>query len=756
MKKNNKNVSVQEALDFHSQGKPGKTSLLPTKPLLTPRDLSLAYSPGVAYPCLEIHKDPDTAYEYTSKANSVAVISNGTAVLGLGNLGSLASKPVMEGKAVLFKRFADIDGVDIEVSTEDPDEFINCVRYLGNTWGGINLEDIKSPDCFIIEKKLRELIDVPVFHDDQHGTAIIVLAALMNALHITNKNMKDVKIVANGAGAASIACMELLEKVGIPQHHITLCDSTGVVYKGRKEGMNHWKEKHAIETSARTLADALKGADVFVGLSVKDVVSQDMVKSMAKDPIIFALANPDPEITPEKIREVRDDAIIATGRSDYPNQVNNVMGFPYIFRGALDVRARDINDQMKIAAANALAELAREPVPDEVSRTYGGKVLSFGRDYIIPVPFDSRLIARIPVAVAKAAIDTGVARKKIDDFDAYRNQLIARLNPAANMLGMVFGKAKAKKQRIIFADGEESAVIKAAMAVHNNGYGKPLLVGREEKIYEVIDAFADRSALKGIEIINAKTSHHTDKYIDYFYEKSQRKGMLKRDCARLVKGDRNIFSACMLEMGDGDALVMGCTRNYKTTLEDLLKVFRNKEDEEIFGLSILIASGKTLFIADSTVNVLPSAEKLAKIAIQSAAKAKEFGQVPRVAFLSFSSFGSSKTYERTVNMREAVKILDNCNNIDFEYEGEMSVDVALDPDMRVQYPFSRLSGPANILIMPSLHAAHISSKLLKEAGGGTFIGPILMGFKHSVQIVHTDAPVEEIINMAAIAAANSI
>lgn len=756
MKKNKTNIiSKEEALAFHSSGVPGKVSLLPTKPLMTQRDLSLAYSPGVAYPCLEISKDPDSAYEYTAKSNSVAVISNGTAVLGLGDLGSLASKPVMEGKAVLFKKFADIDSVDIEVSTKDPKEFINCVRYLGNTWGGINLEDIKAPDCFIIEKELRELIDVPVFHDDQHGTAIIVLAALINSLYITKKDLKNIKIVSNGAGAASIACMELLQAMGVPEKNIILCDSAGVVYKGRKDGMNPWKEKHAVETKDRTLADAMKGSDVFVGLSVKDVVSQDMVKSMAKNPIIFALSNPDPEITPEKIKAVRDDAIIATGRSDYPNQVNNVMGFPYIFRGALDVRAKTINDEMKIAAAKALAELAREPVPNEVSDAYGGKELAFGSDYIIPVPFDNRLIQTIPIAVAKAAMDSGVARKKIKDFDAYKNELIYRLNPAANMLNTVFEKAKLKSKKIIFADGEEPAVIKAAMAIHDNGTGIPVLVGREEKIIKAVESFSTKDALKGIVITNAKLAKNTNKYIEFLYERLQRKGMLKRDCIRLVKGDRNIFSACMLECGDGDALIAGYTRNYKTTLGDIFKVFRNKKGEEIFGLSILITPHKTLFIADSTVNISPSSEQLANIAIQAAAKAKEFGEVPRVAFLSFSSFGSSKTYERTVNIREAVDILDRQKNINFEYEGEMSVDDALDINMKAQYPFSRLSGPANILIMPSLHAAHISSKLLKEVGGGAFIGPILLGFSRSVQILHTDAPVEEIINMAAVAAAYS-
>jgi malate dehydrogenase (oxaloacetate-decarboxylating)(NADP+) len=753
MSQKKKSITPKEALEFHSSGSPGKVSLLPTKPLLTQRDLSLAYSPGVAYPCLAISDDPDAAYEYTSKANSVAVITNGTAVLGLGNLGALASKPVMEGKAVLFKRFADIDGVDIEVDTENPQEFINCVKYLGPTWGGINLEDIKAPECFIIEKELRKIMDIPVFHDDQHGTAIIVLAGLINALHLTKRSFKKVKIVSNGAGAASIACMELLEKIGVPKKNITLCDSGGVVYKGRKQSMNQWKEVYASETKDRTLDDAMKGADVFIGLSVKDVVSKEMVKSMAKNPIIFVLANPDPEIKPEHIKEARDDAIIATGRSDYPNQVNNVMGFPYIFRGALDVRARTINEDMKIAAAEALAELARQPVPDEVSEAYGGKELVFGKDYIIPAPFDPRLIRTIPIAVAKAAIKTGVSRKKIKDFDEYEQQLVYRLNPAANLLNSVFERAKAKQRKIIFADGEEPAVIKAAIAVMNNGYGLPILIGREAKIQDAVEGFADKDLLDGIEIVNAKVSTKTDKYIEFFYDKMQRRGMLKRDCSRMVKSDRNIFSACMLECGDADAMVAGYTRSYKTTLEDIFKVFKNKKSQEIFGLSVVITKNSTLFIADSTVNIAPSAEQLANIAIQSAAKAKEFGQKPRVAFLSFSSFGSSKTYERTTNIREAVSILDSRKNLGFEYDGEMTVDVALDPDSKNQYPFSRLSGPANVMIMPSLHAAHISSKLLKEAGGGAFIGPMLLGFKNSVQIVRTEAPVEEIISMAAVAAA---
>lgn len=756
MTKEIKKVTVQEALEYHCQdGKPGKIGLLPTKPLLTQRDLSLAYSPGVAFPCVEIKNNPELAYEYTSKANSVVVISNGTAVLGLGNLGALASKPVMEGKAVLLKRFADIDGIDLEVDTQDSDEFINCVKYLGKTWGGINLEDIKAPECFIIEKKLKEIMDIPVFHDDQHGTAIISLAGLINACIITNKKLEELKIVANGAGAAAIASIELLKKVGVPHNNIILSDSNGVIYKGRKEGMNQWKEKHAVETNARTLAEAVNGADVLIGLSVKGAFSKEMIKSMAPNPIIFALANPDPEITPEDVRSVRDDAIMATGRSDYPNQINNVMGFPYIFRGALDTRSTAINDEMKIAAAYSLAELARQAIPEEVLAIYADRNLEFGKEYIIPTPFDPRLIYTVSIAVAKAAMETGVAGKPIDDFARYKKELIARLNPTVNILNSIFEKAIASQKRIIFADGEEPAVIKAALIVRDAGYGMPILVGREERIEEVLQSFKNSETLNGIEVVNAASDPRLEEYIDYLYERGKRKGLLHRDCVRLVKSDRNIFSACMLACGNGDALVAGYTRSYKATLKDMFTVLEKQESAEVFGLSILIASGKTLFISDATVNINPTPEQLAKIAIQTASKAKELGEHPRAAFVSFGNFGSSKSCERINSIRSAIKILDSYDNLEFEYDGEMTVDIALDAEMaRDLYPFSKLSGPANILVMPSLDSAHISSKLLKEVGKGVLVGPMLLGFSKPVQIVRTNASVAEIVNMAAIAATN--
>jgi malate dehydrogenase (oxaloacetate-decarboxylating)(NADP+) len=747
-------ITSQDALEYHKQGSPGKIAILPTKPLLTQRDLSLAYSPGVAYPCLKINQDPNAAYDYTSKGNLVAVISNGTAVLGLGDLGPLASKPVMEGKAVLFKRFAGIDAIDLEVDTKDTEEFINAIKYLGPSFGGINLEDIKAPECFVIESKLKELMDIPVFHDDQHGTAIITLAALINAAYLTDRELSKIKVVVNGAGAASIACVELIQAMGVKKENVILCDTKGVIYKNRTEGMNKWKEEHAIDTEKRTLAEALEGADVFLGLSVKGAVTSNMVKSMAKNPIIFAMANPDPEITPEEILEVRKDAIIATGRSDYNNQVNNVMGFPYIFRGALDVRASTINDKMKIAAAQAIAQLAREPVPNEVLAAYSGKKLSFGPEYIIPVPFDSRLITTVPIAVAKAAIESGVAKKAIADFALYKRELQSRLNPAANTLNLIFEKAKANQKRIIFADGEEEEVIKAAMSIRDNELGKPILVGRKQKIIETFATFGSEETLDGIEIANAALSTKVDQYIEFLYKKNQRNGLLRRDCTRLVKGDRNIFSACMLACGDGDALLAGHSRNYMSTLDDILKVIDSKPNSEVFGLSVMIAAGRSIFVADSTVHISPSDEQLAAIAIQTAAKAREFGHTPRVAFLSFSNFGGpSSGYERTVNIRKAVEILDKNKTVDFEYDGEMSADVALNEQMRALYPFCRLSKPANVLIMPSLHAANVSSKLLQELGGGTFIGPIIVGLSKPVQIVHMEASVSELINMAVIAAA---
>jgi malate dehydrogenase (oxaloacetate-decarboxylating)(NADP+) len=756
MTNNTKQNTEKEALLFHKKNPPGKVAILATKPLLTQQDLALAYSPGVAYPCIEIEKNPSSAYDYTAKGNFVAVISNGTAVLGLGNLGALASKPVMEGKAVLFKRFADIDAVDIEVSTEDPEEFINCVKLLGASWGGINLEDIKAPDCFIIEEKLKSLMDIPVFHDDQHGTAIITLAGIINALHLTERKMEDIKIVATGAGAASIACIDLLKKMGVQHNNVILTDSKGVIYKGRKEGMNPWKEKHAIETTKRTLEEAMKGADVVIGLSVKGLITPQMVKSMNDNPIIFALANPEPEITPEEVKQVRQDAIIATGRSDYPNQVNNVMGFPYIFRGALDVRAKHINDEMKIAAALSIAELARKPVPDEVSSAYSGRKLVFGPDYIIPVPFDSRLMHIVPIAVAKSAMDSKIAQKPISDFKQYKHSLISRLNPSANLLQLVFEKITRKPKRIIFADGEEIAVIKAAINIHNGGFGKPILVGRVEKIKKVAIEYKITEQIQDIEIANAKISPHVKKYIEYLYKENQRNGLIYRDCVRLVKNDRNIFSACMLQCNDGDALVAGQTRNYASTIKDVFKVIKGKTNADVFGLSILITPETTLFIADSSVNIEPTAEQFVNIAVATAQKAKELGQIPRVAFLAFSSFNNAKANERTDAIQQAIKILDQRKDIDFEYEGEMTVHVALDPECRKFYPFNRLSGPANILIMPSLNAAHISSKLLEHIGKGTLIGPITQGFKKPVQIVHFDATVEELTNMAAFALSEAI
>jgi malate dehydrogenase (oxaloacetate-decarboxylating)(NADP+) len=752
-KKGGMTITDEDALYFHKRdGKPGKVSVQPTKSLLTQRDLALAYSPGVAVPCLAIEKDPSLAYEYTAKGNYVAVISNGTAVLGLGNLGALAGKPVMEGKAVLFKRFADIDSIDIEVDTEDPDEFINAVRYLGPSWGGINLEDIAAPECFIIEQKLKELMDIPVFHDDQHGTAIITAAGMINAAHLTGRTFKDMKIVSNGAGAASIACVELLKTMGVPHENVLLCDSKGVIYEGRTTGMNQWKSAHAVKTDARTLADAMKGADVFLGLSVKGAVTKEMVKSMAKNPIIFAMANPDPEITPEDVHSVRDDAIVATGRSDYPNQVNNVMGFPYIFRGALDVRASTINEEMKIAAANALAALAREHVPDEVLTAYAGRKMQYGPGYIIPVPFDPRLISTIPVAVAKAAIESGVAKKPITDFTAYKRELTARLNPTANTMNLIFDRIHGNPKNIVFSEGEEEKVIRAASIWLNQGYGIPKLIGRETQILKKMAEMGVDP--KGIEIHNAAISERNDVYTDFLYSRLQRDGALRRDCVRMVKNDRNIFAACMVQCGDADAMVTGLTRNYYDSLEDVLKVVDNKPGKMVFGLTMMIAKGRTVFISDTTVNELPTPDELADIAIQTAEEARNMGHEPRLAMLSFSNFGSLMR-ERSCEVREAVEILDGMD-VDFEYDGEMAADVALNSELMKLYPFCRLSGPANVLIMPALHSANISSKLLQELGGGTVIGPMLIGLEKPVQIVRMGSTVSEILNMTAFAAIDAM
>ncbi|PVE25870.1 NADP-dependent malic enzyme [Microvirga sp. KLBC 81] len=743
----------QEALQFHSQGRPGKLEVVPTKPMATQRDLSLAYSPGVAVPVLAIAENPSLAFDYTTRSNMVAVISNGTAILGLGNLGALASKPVMEGKSVLFKRFADVDSIDLEVDTEDADAFINCVRYLGPSFGGINLEDIKAPECFIIEERLRELMDIPVFHDDQHGTAIIAAAGLINALHLTGRDMAKTKLVVNGAGAAGIACTELLKAMGFAPNNVILCDTKGVIYKGRTEGMNQWKSAHAADTDARTLADALKGADAVFGLSAKGAFTDEMVRSMAPNPIIFAMANPDPEITPEEVARIRDDVIIATGRSDYPNQVNNVLGFPYIFRGALDVQATTINMEMKIAAAQAIAELAREDVPDEVAAAYQGARPRFGREYIIPVPFDPRLIHTIPMAVAQAAMDTGVARRPIVDMKAYKAHLSARRDPVAGTLNRIFERVRKMPKRVVFAEGEEEKVIRAAISFVNQGLGRAILVGREERIFETAaHAGIDLEGREGIEIHNARLSHRNSTYAQFLYERLQRKGYLFRDCQRMINQDRNHFAASMVALGDADAMVTGATRNYSTALTDVLHVIDPKPGHRVIGVSLCLARGRTVLVADTAIHEMPSAQEIAEIAIESAGVARRLGYEPRVALLSFSTFGHPRA-ERAEKIQEAVQILDGMR-VDFEYDGEMSADVALSRDLMAQYPFCRLTGPANVLVMPAFHSASISTKMLQELGGAMVMGPLVVGLDKPVQIVSLGATDNDIVNMAALAAYN--
>ncbi|WP_394708628.1 NADP-dependent malic enzyme [uncultured Cohaesibacter sp.] len=746
-------VTDEEALDFHQKGRPGKIEIVATKPMATQRDLSLAYSPGVAAPVRAIAEDPSRAFDYTARSNIVAVISNGTAILGLGNLGALASKPVMEGKAVLFKRFADVDSIDLEVDTEDPEEFINAVRYLGPSFGGINLEDIKAPECFIIEQKLKELMDIPVFHDDQHGTAIIAAAGLLNAVQLTGRELKDTKVVCNGAGAAGIACIELVKAMGIPHENVILCDTKGPIYEGRKEGMNQWKSKHAVPTDARSLTEALKGADVFFGVSVKGALTPDMVAEMAPSPIIFAMANPDPEITPEEAKSARPDAIIATGRSDYPNQVNNVLGFPYIFRGALDVRATGINDEMKIAAARALASLAQEDVPDEVVSAYqGSNRPKFGPDYIIPVPFDPRLISTIPPAVAKAAMETGVARKPIVDLDAYAQQLHARRDPLAATLQGVYSKVRRNPKRVVFTEGEEEQVIRAAVAFANDQLGTAILVGRDKLILKTAEEAGIDLDRPGIEVVNARLSERGEAYAEHLYHRLQRQGYLYRDCLRMVNNDRNIFAAAMIAMGDADAMISGVTRNYSTVLEDVQKVIDPHPGHRVIGVTIALCKGRTVLVADTAVNEMPTAQELADIAEETSGVARKLGIEPRVAMLAYSTFGHPAG-ERSENMREAVKILDR-RRVDFEYDGEMAADVALNPDLMQAYPFCRLSGAANVLVMPAFHAASISTKMLQELGGATILGPLLVGLDKPVQILPLGAKDVDIVNMAALAAYN--
>ena len=743
-------VSAEEALEFHAMGRPGKLEISPTKPMATQRDLSLAYSPGVAVPVKAIAEDPSRAFDYTTRGNMVAVISNGTAILGLGNLGALASKPVMEGKSVLFKRFADVDSIDLEVDTEDADEFINCVKFLGPSFGGINLEDIKAPECFIIEQKLRELMDIPVFHDDQHGTAIIAAAGLINALEITGRDMKTTKLVCNGAGAAGIACIELVKAMGFSPENVTLCDTKGVVYQGRTEGMNQWKSAHAVKTDARSLADALEGADVVFGLSAKGAFTEAMIQSMAKNPIIFAMANPDPEITPEEVAEIRTDAIMATGRSDYPNQVNNVLGFPYIFRGALDVRARTINEEMKVAAAQALAALARQDVPDDVAAAYQGNRPKFGPNYIIPVPFDPRLISAIPVAVAKAAMDSGVAGKPIIDMEKYAQELSARRDPIASTLQRISDRVRRQPKRVVFAEGEEEQVMRAAVSYVNQKMGTAILVGREDVVKEnARNAGVDLNK-PGIEIINARLSRRNGVYADHLYERLQRKGFLVRDCQRLINNDRNHFAATMVALGDADAMVTGVTRNYSTALDDIRRVIDAKPGHRVIGVSIVLARGRTVIVADTAVHDMPNSEQIADIAEETAGFARRMGYEPRVAMLAYSTFGHPAG-ERSERVMEAVKILDK-RRVDFEYDGEMAADVALNAKLMHQYPFCRLSGPANVLIMPAFHSASIATKMLQELGGSTVIGPLLVGLNKPVQIVSMSAKDSDIVNMAAIAA----
>ena len=746
-------VTAQEALEFHARGRPGKLEINPTKPMATQRDLSLAYSPGVAVPVLAIAEDPSRAFDYTTRGNMVAVISNGTAILGLGNLGALASKPVMEGKAVLFKRFADVDSIDLEVDTENVDEFINCVRFLGPSFGGINLEDIKAPDCFIIEQRLRELMDIPVFHDDQHGTAIIAAAGLINALQLTGRDLKTTKLVCNGAGAAAIACVELIKAMGFKPDNVTLCDTKGVIFKGRTEGMNQWKSAHATETKARSLAEAMDGADVFLGLSVKGALTEEMIRSMAPRPIIFAMANPDPEITPEEVARVRDDAIMATGRSDYPNQVNNVLGFPYIFRGALDVRASTINEEMKIAAVHALAQLAREDVPDDVAAAYQGNRPRFGPQYIIPVPFDPRLISSIPPAVARAAMESGVAQKPIINFPAYIQELSARRDPIASTLQRLYEKVRRHPKRMVFAEGEEEQVMRAAISYVNQNLGKAFLLGREEHVRETARLAGIDLDRPGIELINARISSRVEAYTDYLYARLQRKGYLHRDCQRLINTDRNHFAAAMVALGDADAMVTGTTRNYSTALEDLRRCIDVKPGHRVIGVSLALCRGRTVLVADTAVIDMPNSEELADIAEEAAGMARRLGYEPRVAMLAYSTFGHP-TGERSERVREAVRILDK-RRVDFEYDGEMAADVALNAKVMEQYPFCRLSGPANVLVMPAFHSASISTKMLQELGGSTVIGPLLVGLDKSVQIVSMGAKDSDIVNMAAIAAYNA-
>jgi len=742
-------VTAQEALQFHAQGKPGKLEITATKPLATQRDLSLAYSPGVAAPVEAIAENPALAYEYTNKGNLVAVVSNGTAILGLGNLGAIASKPVMEGKGALFKRFADIDAMDLLVDTEDVEAFINCVRYLGPSFGGINLEDVKAPDCFVIEEKLKELLDIPVFHDDQHGTAIIAAAGLVNALELTGRDLKTAKIVVNGAGAAGIACLDLLVAMGMPKANIMLCDTKGVIFQGRKDGMNQWKSGYAAKTKARSLADAIEGADVIFGLSAKGAFTPKMVQSMAGKPIVFAMANPDPEITPEDAHAACPDAIVATGRSDYPNQVNNVLCFPFMFRGALDVQASTINVEMKIAAVNALAELARAEVPDQVMAAFHGLRPTFGRDYIIPAPFDPRLISHVPPAVAKAAMDTGVARRPIVNMEGYVARLKGRLDPVAGWLHSTFDKVRAEPKRVIFSEGEDPAVIRAANTYFQEGFGTPILVGTADVVRKNFKELGIKLRSE-FEICDTRDNARADEFTDFLYSRLQRRGYLRRDCERLVRNERNVFAALKVVHGEADAMVCGVTRNWTSVFQDIRRVMDAKPGRHLIGVSLALIRGRAVLIADTSVHDMPTPEQLANIATEAARAARRFGIEPRVAMLAYSTFGHPRG-ERSDVVRNAVTLLRE-RDVDFEYDGDMAADVALNMDLRKHYPFCRLTDTANVLVMPAFHAASISTKMLRELGGATVMGPLLVGLEHPVQIATLGAKDSDIVNLAALAA----
>tara|TARA_B100001121_G_scaffold265044_1_gene246831 strand:- start:971 stop:3259 length:2289 start_codon:yes stop_codon:yes gene_type:complete len=750
MKKNKiEHYSDKEALDFHNNKKSGKIEIIASKPMTTKRDLALAYSPGVAAPVKAISKNPEAAYDYTSKGNLVAVISNGSAILGMGNLGALASKPVMEGKAVLFKRFADINSIDIEIDSSNPEEIIKSIKSISGSFGGINLEDIAAPDCFVIEEKLKKILDIPVFHDDQHGTAIITTAALINALDISKKSIKKIKVVVNGAGASAIACTNLLKKTGVPSKNITMLDSKGIIYKGR-DNLNQWKVSHAVDTKKRNLEDAIDGADVFLGLSSKSILSKKMVSKMSKNPIIFACANPDPEITPEEVEEVRKDAIIATGRSDYPNQVNNLIGFPYIFRGALDVRAKTINEEMKIAAANAIASLARERVPDEVVAAMGGDRPSYGKDYIIPSTFDPRLISVIPVAVAKAAMKSGVARKKIENFETYSEQLKQRLDPSVTIMQGINNQIKKYQKKVVFADGEDEETLKAAIAFKKGGLGIPIIVAKEEIIRKKLKEIGYSENLD-IEIINSKNKKFREKYVKFLFEKLHRKeGLLERDCDKLIRNDRVVWSSCMVECGDADAMVTGNTRRYSSSLKKVIKVVDARPGEIMFGLNMIINKGKTVFIADTTVHEYPTSKQMAEIAISAARVVRLFGFDPKVAFLSHSTFGQPIT-SRTKHIRDAVEILKSMK-VDFKFDGDMQPDVALSEEYKDLYPFSEIVGKANVLVMPGQHSAAIAYKIMKTLGGAKVIGPLLIGLGRAIEIVPLRSSTSEILNLASVAA----